>query len=167
MLEIFAAVASIGIFIALLVRFPVLRVVTALLVFLASALVWWTFDHQQSRRALAHQLIPLEAIELQGLQVTSGGDLHHLTGSARNASDYVLTELIIEVSAAVCENEEAPDEACEVVGSGLARAHSPWRIPPGESRDLDIDFRLRDMTPKDGALRWRYAVAETRASLDF
>jgi len=167
MLELFAIVLGVGAAIVLLVRFPALRVLLLVLAFLASAVVWWVIDREQARRALAHQLIPLDEIALRDLAVVSGDNLHHLSGTATNNSDsYVLTELIIEVSLADCPSPAAVDEECQIVGSGLARAHSPWRIPPRESREIEVDFKLRDAEPPQGVARWIYAVAETRASLD-
>jgi len=167
MSELFATVLGVGVFIVLLVRFPAFRILLVVLAFLASAVVWWIIDREQARRALAHQLIPLEQIELHDLRVVSDDNVHHLSGSARNMSDrYTLTELIIQVSIADCPNANAAEEECEIVGSGLARAHSPWRIPPRSARDIDIDFRLRDAPSAPGEMRWIYAVAETRASLD-
>jgi hypothetical protein len=168
MLELFATVLGVGVAVYLLIRFPAFRVLLVVLAFLASAVVWWIIDHQQARRALAHQLIPLEQIELHDLSVASAGEgLHRLSGTATNNSDrYVLTELIIEVSVADCPSPATSDDDCEIAGTGLARAHSPWRIPPRQSRELDVDFKLRDAKAAAGTARWLYSVAETRASLD-
>jgi hypothetical protein len=167
MLNILATTLCVGAFIFLLVRFPAFRVVTIVLAFLGSAVIWWIIDRDQARRALAHQLIALEEVELQDLRVRSSDDSHRLTGLARNASaQYTLTELIIKVSVADCAAATAPSEDCKIVADGLARAHSPWRIPPRQTRDIDLDFKLTELPAASGELRWSYSVAQTRASLE-
>ena len=166
MLEFIVTAVSIGVLVILLIRFPAVRLFAVVAVFLASAVVWWIIDRDQARRALAHQLIAPEQIELSGLRVAAQDSTHRsLSGSVRNASSYTLTEVIIRVSAMDCpiDGEQAGD--CRTLGEGLARAHSPWRIPPRQARDIDVDFRLGELPPPHGELRWIFTVVETRASL--
>jgi hypothetical protein len=157
---------AVGILILLLIRFPAFRLLAIVAIFLGSAVVWWIIDHDQSRRALAHQLIATDQIELVGLKVDAKNTPRRLTGLVRNNSSYVLTEVIIRVSAMDCPAESEGLEDCETVADGLAREHSPWRVQPRQSRDIDVDFRFGDLPPPRGDLRWVFAVVETRASLD-
>ncbi len=166
MLEFIVTAVSIGVLAILLIRFPAVRLLAVVAIFLGSAVLWWRFDREQARRALAHQLIAPEQIELAGLTVGKQDAAHHLTGSVRNASSYVLTELIVRVAAMDCPINGAGADDCETLGDGLARAHSPWRVPPRQARDIDVDFRLGELPPPHGELRWVFSVVETRASLD-
>jgi len=167
MFEFIVTAVSIGALVILLIRFPAVRLVAVIAVFFGSAVVWWIIDRDQARRALAHQLIAAEQIQLTGLRVAAKDSAHHsLSGSVRNASSYALTELIIRVSAMDCPINGEPADECETQGEGLARAHSPWRVPPREARDIEVDFRMGELSPPHGELRWSYSVVETRASLD-
>jgi hypothetical protein len=157
---------AVGVLILLMICFPAFRLLAIVAIFLGSAVVWWIIDRDQARRALAHQLIGPEQIELADLKVNAQDSPRRLTGLIRNNSSYVLTELIIRVSALDCPAQSEGIEDCETLVDGLAREHSPWRIQPRQARDIDVDFRLGELPPPRGELRWMFAVVETRASLD-
>jgi hypothetical protein len=145
-------------------RFPAVRIVVLVAAFAAAAVVWWIVDREQARLALAHDLIPLQRIELEDMHVANAASGYQLTGAVRNGSrKYTLTELIVQLAVADCPNETAKDDECEIIGDALARAHSPWRVAPKETKELSVAFTMDEVPQPKGVQRWIYSVAETRA----
>jgi hypothetical protein len=146
-------------------RFPAVRVVVLAVAFAGAAVIWWLVDREQARLALAHDLIPLQRIELKGMHVVGTPGAFQLAGAVRNGSrKYTLTELIVQLAAIDCPDEATKDDECEILGDALARAHSPWNVAPKETKDLAVDFKMGDLPPAKGIVRWVYTVAETRAA---
>jgi hypothetical protein len=146
-------------------RFPAVRIAVLGAAFAAAAVIWWIVDREQARLALAHDLIPLQRIELKDMHVVNGEGGYQLAGAVRNGSrKYTLTELIVQLAAVDCPTETAKDEECEILGDALARAHSPWNVAPKQTKDLAVDFKMSELPPPKGIMRWIYTVAETRAA---
>jgi hypothetical protein len=146
-------------------RFPAIRIVVLVAAFAGAAVVWWIVDREQARRALAHDLIPLQRIELKDMHVVNTSGAFQLAGAVHNGSPkYTLTELIVQLAVADCPNETAKDDECEIIADALARAHSPWNVAPKETKDLNVDFKMAELPPAKGVVRWIYSVAQTRAA---
>lgn len=167
MIELLAATICVAILAVLMARFPAFRIAIVILGFLASAIVWWIIDQNQERRALAHELIPLEQVDLKDLSVLKDNSGYLLTGIVGNQSPkYILTELIVKVLITDCPDASVENRECEIIGNTIARAHSPWMVPPSQTRDIRVGFELADLPEARGVVRWNYSVVQTRARLE-
>lgn len=166
MVGLLVAFVCLSLVVVALNRFPAVRIAVLVAAFAAAAVVWWIVDREQARLALAHELIPLQRIELKDMHVVNAAGSYQLTGAVRNGSrKYTLTELIVQLAAADCPSETAKDDECEVIGDALARVHSPWRVAPKETKELTVDFKMAELPQPKGVQRWIYSVKETRAAL--
>ena len=165
MIGLLVVIVCLSLVVVALNRFPAVRIAVLAVAFAAAAVVWWIVDREQARLAIAHDLIPLQRIELKDMHVVNSAGTYQLAGAVRNGSrKYTLTELIVQLAAVDCPDAAAKDDECEIIGDALARAHSPWNVAPKETKELTVDFKMAELPPAKGVVRWIYSVAETRAA---
>jgi hypothetical protein len=119
---------------------------------------WLT--RSESERA-ADRIAPTELV-LDQLELDPTPRGATLTGRVRNASDFRLREMILDLRLYDCAAPEGPLDECPVIGEATAIARPD--VPPGQIRALSAHFIFSDLPPVLGTLRWDWRITDIRAT---
>lgn len=91
--------------------------------------------------------VPLDAVGLQGLQLTGGGAPFELRGRIVNrASDVQLKSVTIEITRHDCHERALDPSGCEVLWHD--RHWTPIVVPPEEERDFSSAIWMHGSAPR-------------------
>lgn len=149
------------IFIFLLCKFPIFRVVGGILALVIAI----TISNSNAKFKESKSLIPANQIEISNLNLKKLDDgNYYLTGEVKNNSAYELQEITFAVKAYDCPRSTIMSD-CVVVGEDDNASAYNLDVPPGQVRspNYGVSVRLDNMPQIRGNFLWSYDVVQTIA----